>query len=163
MEATGETVNLGMLDGPEVVFLAQVESHATIRTFFQPGRRRPAYALGIGRALLAFTSPIDVATLLGGQPLRALTQATITEIGRLQRELHKSRLRGWAINHEEFAQGIRCIGAPIVDEHGVAVAGISISSPTVRVGRGDIKRIAAQVVAAAGEIAGTLSGSKPEL
>ena len=50
---TGETANLGLTDGDEVVFVAQVESHAPIRAFFRPGTLGAMHCSGIGKALMA--------------------------------------------------------------------------------------------------------------
>ena len=52
MSDTGETANLAIADGGQVVFLSQVETHEPIRAFFRPGTRGPIHASGIGKALL---------------------------------------------------------------------------------------------------------------
>ncbi len=62
-ETVGETANLAVPDGPDVIFVAQVESHHPIRAFFRPGTRTPMYASGIGKALLA-TMPRKAAEAL---------------------------------------------------------------------------------------------------
>ncbi|PJN94186.1 IclR family transcriptional regulator, partial [Amaricoccus sp. HAR-UPW-R2A-40] len=62
--ATGETSNLAIADGAEVVFLSQVETHEPIRAFFRPGTRGPIHASGIGKALLAHAPPEQIERLL---------------------------------------------------------------------------------------------------
>lgn len=133
MVASGETANLAMADGGQVVFLSQVETHQTIRAFFRPGTRGPMHAAGIGKALLAHYPPEEVARLLREQGLAAFTPRTITDPAALDADLAAIRARGWAMDDEERTLGMRCVAAPIFNEFREAVAGISISGPTVRV------------------------------
>ena len=57
MAETGETANLAIADGGQVIFISQVETHEPIRAFFRPGTRGPIHASGIGKALLAYQPP----------------------------------------------------------------------------------------------------------
>lgn len=133
MTETGETANLAMADGEQVVFLSQVETHQPIRAFFRPGTRGPFHAAGIGKALLAYSPPAEVARILTAQGLPAFTPRTITDPAALDRELATIRAQGWAMDDEERTLGMRCVAAPIFNAFREAVAGISISGPTVRV------------------------------
>jgi IclR family acetate operon transcriptional repressor len=162
MEATGETVNLGVLEGAEVVFLAQVECHAPIRAFFRPGRRGPAHASGIGKALLAEVDPPRTAVLCGPGPYARFTPTTIVEPARLAAALAETRARGWALDDEEHTPGMRCVAAPVRDERGEAIAALSVSGPTVRVGRGAVARLAALTVEAAETITRVIGGRRHE-
>lgn len=158
MEATGETVNLGVLEGREVVFLGQVECHAPIRAFFRPGRRGPAHASGIGKALLA-QAPTCLAP--GGGELERFTETTITSVEALNEELLRTRARGWALDEQEHTLGMRCIAAPVFNEHGEAIAAVSVSGPTVRVDAKAVPRIAALTVDAAAAITIAIGGRAP--
>lgn len=133
MAETRETANLAILDRGEVVFLNQVETHEPIRAFFRPGTRGPAHASGVGKALLAFLGEQQLDDLIARQGLAAFTQNTITDEASLQAELARIRTRGWSVDNEERTEGMRCIAAAIFDAHGDAVAGISISGPSVRI------------------------------
>ena len=73
MAATGETANLAIADGGQVVFISQVETHEPIRAFFRPGTRGPIHASGIGKALLAYQAPQAVARIVAEQGLAAFT------------------------------------------------------------------------------------------
>jgi IclR family acetate operon transcriptional repressor len=158
MEATGETVNLGVLEGSEVVFLAQVECHAPIRAFFRPGRRGPAHASGIGKALLAQLPPARVAALYAGTAPQRFTPTTLTEPAALAAALAETRARGWALDDEEHTPGMRCVAAAVFDEKGEAIAALSVSGPTVRVGRAEAAAMAEQTVAAAATVTRALGG-----
>ena len=83
MAETGETANLAIADGGQVVFISQVETHEPIRAFFRPGTRGPIHASGIGKALLAYHSPEAVERIVREQGLAAFTERTITEPARL--------------------------------------------------------------------------------
>ncbi|PSM16782.1 HTH-type transcriptional regulator BhcR [Nitratireductor sp. StC3] len=133
MAATGETANLAIIDGGEVIFVSQVETHEPIRAFFRPGTRGPVHASGIGKALLAFLPPNRVERIIRDNGLTAFTDQTVADPARLGREIAAIRARGWAVDDEERTAGMRCIAAPVFNAYGEAVAGISISGPSVRV------------------------------
>ncbi len=132
MEATGETANLGVANGHSVLFVSQVETHASIRAFFPPGTQSPLHASGIGKALLAqFAEPQLNAVVSSG--LERFTPRTLTNGSALLSDLAAIRRRGYSIDDEEKAEGMRCVAAPVFDATGTAVAGLSISGPTARV------------------------------
>ena len=161
MAATGETANLAIADGGQVVFISQVETHEPIRAFFRPGTRGPIHASGIGKALLAYHAPQAVARIVREQGLAAFTPHTITEPERLAAELATIRARGWAVDEEERTEGMRCIAAPIFNEFREAVAGVSVSGPTVRMERSGGDEIGARVRAAADRITRAIGGTTP--
>ena len=132
MTLTGETANLAIADDGQVVFLSQVETHEPIRAFFRPGTRGPIHASGIGKALLGWYPAAAVARIVAEQGLAAFTPRTITSPERLGAEIAAIRARGWAIDDEERTEGMRCIAAPIFNEFREAVAGVSVSGPSVR-------------------------------
>lgn len=132
MIETGETANLAIIDHGEVIFVSQVETHEPIRAFFRPGTRGPIHASGIGKAILAYQSPEQFRLVSGDGRFEAYTGNTITAEAALVRELNKIRKRGWAVDDEERTPGMRCIAAPVFNQFGEAVAGISISGPSVR-------------------------------
>ena len=90
---------------------------------------------GIGKALLAYHPPEAVERIVREQGLAAFTPRTITDRERLLAELAAIRARGWAMDDEERTEGMRCIAAPIFNEFREAIAGVSISGPTVRMAR----------------------------
>lgn len=132
MEATGETVNLAILDRFEVVFVSQVECHEPIRAFFAIGQRRTIHASGIGKALLAHMPADRLDTWLAKADLPGFTPATITDADALRAELTITKARGWALDDEEANPGMRCIAAPVFNVYGEATAGISLSGPSTR-------------------------------
>ncbi len=161
MAETGETANLAIADGPQVVFLSQVETHEPIRAFFRPGARGPIHASGIGKALLAFAPPERLDRLVRDMRLTAFTPRTLIGWDALHAELARIRARGWAMDDEEHTTGMRCIAAPVFNEHREAIAGVSVSGPTGRVTRDRGPGYGALVRATADRITRAIGGEPP--
>lgn len=127
--ATDATTNMSLLDGTDVVYVARVLSDHLITLRLYVGSRLPAYASSMGRAMLAFLPEAEAQNILAKSDLQPLTPHTITDRDRLMAELRRIRSRGYAINEQEVALGVRGIAAPILDERGRPVAAINISTP----------------------------------
>ncbi len=149
MDATGETANLGIERGDTVLFVSQVETHASIRAFFPPGTQSPLHASGIGKALLASFDEDRLAAYLARGPRDRFTPATLTAADALRADLVEIRHRGYAVDAEERTEGMRCIAAAIVNAYGEPVAGLSVSGPAARLPEDVTTRVGAQVRAAA--------------
>ncbi len=162
MEATGETVNLGIEDNGEVVFISQVESHDTLRAFFRAGSRGAMHASGVGKALLAEFPEHRARQICALRRLERFTDHTITDLARFLRELAEGRRRGWALDDEERSLGMRCVAAPIFNEHAEAIAGVSISGPSVRVTPRKLEDYGPIVRRAADEITLSIGGRLPQ-
>ena len=158
MEQTGETANLGIEQGGQVLFVSQVETQASIRAFFPPGTLSPMHSSGIGKALMAQMDPTRLKKTLETTALERFTEFTLTYPKALLGDLADTRARGYAIDAEERNIGMRCIAAAVFDIHGEAVAGLSVSGPTSRVGTADIERFSAAVVEAARELSAAIGG-----
>lgn len=129
---TGETTNLVVLEGRDVVYIESVSGTRSVRLHTEVGRSIPAHTSGAGKALLAWREPDDVAALLEGAPLAPSTPHTITTLPALQDDLAKIRRRGYATDNEEHELGVACVATPILDRAGFPLAAISVSGPTPR-------------------------------
>lgn len=161
MRATGETANLGVEWRDEVLFLSQVETHEAIRAFFPPGTKGPMHVSGIGKALLAWYPEDRVQGIIARQGLQKFTSLSITSETALLRDLARTRDRGYSIDDQERAEGMRCIAAPVFNAYGEPVAGISVSGPAFRVSLSDAARIGAEVRATADQVTAATGGSPP--
>lgn len=161
-EDTGETSNIAVRDGSEVVHISQVETQAPIRAFIPAGSRGPLYASGIGKTLLANLAPEDVLELVDTTAMHAFTPKTICHRDTLLATLAVIRERGWAIDDEERHAGMRCIAAPIFNEFGEAIAGLSVSGPARRLGDATLDGIATRVRSAADWVTSRAGGVKPQ-
>jgi IclR family acetate operon transcriptional repressor len=155
MERSGETVNLAVEDRGEAIYIAQIECRKTMRAIAKPGGRAPLHASGVGKALLASMPDDEVDRIIALNGLPASTEKTISDPRQLRAELRLIRRRGFAVDDEENAVGLRCIAATVLDENGWGAAALSLSGPTARIGDalieplGEAARIAAKQITAA--------------
>lgn len=145
-EATGETCNMALLDGDEVVYVAQAPSKHSMRMFSEVGRRVHAHSTGVGKALLAQLSDDEVRAIAARTGLPRHTPNTITDPAALLQQLHQVRLTGYAIDDEEQEVGVRCIAVAI--PIGSATVAVSVSGPRARINSEAIRRIIPLIKAA---------------
>lgn len=120
-DATRATVQLGVRDGTDVLYLAGRGGTDSVPVRNSAGTRLPLYATGVGKVLLAH-APADVASGVLGR-LRRITPYTVTQPGRLARQLQQVRVNGYATTAEEMSLGACSIAVPVVDAaHGVRAA-----------------------------------------
>lgn len=125
-----ETCHLGSLKNGDVYYLKKVESPLYSHTVTVEGRSLPAYATGVGKALLAdYQLPQLKALYYDG--LYPLTEHTITDFRLLADQLAEIRASGFAYECEESTRGIRCIGVPL-RKSGKVVAALSVAFPLER-------------------------------
>jgi DNA-binding IclR family transcriptional regulator len=149
---TGESVNLGIRDGDEVLVLLWVTSPQPLR-FEQPaGSRIPVHTSAMGKALLAWSTDPDheVDRLT---ELERWTRRTLTSQRALRSELQVTHRRGYALNDEERNLGVRAVAAPILDRQGHAFAAIAVQGPTVRLTDAVVPKLVTKVQAAASRAA----------
>jgi len=115
-----------------VVSIADSESYKTLRTPSTVGRRNPVHCSSQGKVLIAEMNPGQLRQFVRSNPLQKLTRRTIVTLAGLQRELANVRQQGYAIDDQEFEEGLKCVGAPIRDRAGDVVAAISIAGPAMR-------------------------------
>jgi DNA-binding IclR family transcriptional regulator len=126
-EKTGETVNMALRDGADVVYVSRLLSKNLLALRLFVGSRLPAYASSLGRAMLAFLPDDELAQVLDQRDLEAITKHTITDRRRLLAELRRIRARGYALNDQELVVGIRGIAAPVFGVSGQPIAAINLS------------------------------------
>jgi len=161
VEQCGETVNLGVIDQGEVVFISQVESREVMRMIVRLGSRSPIHASGVGKALLASMPEQQVTRILQQRGLARYTDHTIDSPAPLHAELEQVRQQGYALDDEEHAVGLRCVAAPIFDENGQALAAISLSGPKARIVDTRLSELGNAIRQTALEITQVLGGRMP--
>lgn len=155
---TGETVALGIEGDGQVLHLVQVETQKAIRAFFPEGSRAPVHATAIGKALLAWYPEDRVEAILAREGLEKFTSLTITSASTLLRDLSRARDRGYAVDDQEGAEGMRAVAAPIFNAFGEPVAAIGVAGPAFRVSLSDSNRFGALARAAADEVTQAIGG-----
>ncbi|MEW2521886.1 IclR family transcriptional regulator [Actinacidiphila alni] len=159
VEATGETANMALLDGDEVVYVAQVPSRHSMRMFTEVGRRVLPHSTGVGKALLADVPPQDVRALLARTGMPALTERTITEPDAFLAELERIRALGYAVDDNEQEVGVRCLAVTVPDSP--TMAAISISGPAGRVTEAATDKIIPVLHQVARELSAALANTTP--
>ena len=130
VDGCGETCHYGVLSGGDVLYLAKVNSPQAIRMYSMTGRRLPAYATAIGKALLSGHSP-DQLRALYPEGLKALLPNTITDFDILNAQIREIREQGFAYENEESNENIRCIAVPLCSG-GRVTAALSVAVPVFR-------------------------------
>ncbi|MFE7130459.1 IclR family transcriptional regulator [Streptomyces sp. NPDC057638] len=131
VDETGETANMALLDGDEIVYVAQVPSRHSMRMFTEVGRRVLPHSTGVGKALLAGVPADTVRALLSRTGMPAATDRTITTPDGFLTALAEVRARGYAVDDNEQEMGVRCLAVAVPDSP--TAAAISISGPAGRV------------------------------
>lgn len=122
------TANLAILDDTEVVFVARSETPYCAYGYFHIGMRRPIHCTAVGKVLTCKTPEIAQAAFKRGA--QRYTLNTITDETQFLEELEKVRLQGYAVDREEWSNGVNCVAVPLYSASGDVLAGISISGPT---------------------------------
>lgn len=149
---SGETGHLAVLDGGEAVYIEKVEARRALRIPSAIGRGYPAHATSLGKILLAHLDGDAADTLIAERGLDRCAPNTITDPAALRAELDRVRHQGFAVDDEEYEEGLRCIGAPISGHTGQVVAAIGIGGPVTRVTPERVTDLAALVMRAAGSL-----------
>lgn len=163
VKETGETAHLGILRQGEVISLVNVESQRTLSTPSTVGRRTPAHCTSLGKVILAFLPKQEVTEFLRTCCLKPYTRKTITQASRLKAELAAIRKRGYALDQEEFEEGLMCIGAAVWNNSREVIAAISIAGPASRLGGEATAALAKSVVGAAARLSASLGYHKEDI
>jgi len=146
-DACGETTNMAIREGAEIVYVARNVTRQIIGVNVQRGSRAPAYCTSMGKAQLIDLSPKELFDLLGEGPYLKMTPNTIMYLKDMVLELEKIRQQGYAVNDEELAIGLRSVAAPIRGIGWKIVAAINISVTGSRISRNEIEdQLAPKVV-----------------
>ena len=153
---TGESVNLGVRDGGDVLVLISVPSARNLRFDQGAGTRVPVYVSAMGKVLLAFDRDPDQA-FRSLPKLTKLTGSTITSRSVLSRVLQETRDRGWAINDEEREPAVRTIAVPVQAPSGWVAAAVAVQGPSSRMTDDQIRELLPRLQATANDVSTRLS------
>jgi DNA-binding IclR family transcriptional regulator len=129
----GESVNLGVRQGDEIVYVERTSSgRSTVRVVHLVGARAPLHVTAVGKLYLVEDGVEKIREYAKRTGLPRYTSTSITTLPMLEKELDRVRRHGVAFDNEEIEQGLRCIAAPVRDDTGELVAGLSVSAPAER-------------------------------
>ncbi|MFT4231895.1 MAG: IclR family transcriptional regulator [Leucobacter sp.] len=148
-ERTTETVHLGVLSGAQIVYIDKLDSPNAVRMVSRVGGTNPAYSTAIGKCILAHSTHEElerVAELTGVQ------FGVRLDLPALEHEFEQIRESGYGTDLGANEPGICCVGAPIFDISGEAVAGISVTTPEMRFDATRVEDLGNLIAATAGTI-----------
>lgn len=128
-EKTHEAVNIAVRHDKSVIYIDKIESNSTIKVDLNIGRRVPLYCTGLGKIFLAFLPEDAVKALLSPEPFKQFTPQTLTDLKSIRSELILIRSQGYALDNEEYVEGLLCIAAPVFGYKGDLIASISVALP----------------------------------
>lgn len=152
-----EVVNVSILDKDvkkgykSVIILKESANNKVLSVNPNVGSSSDVHSSSVGKCLLAFSDDVDIEKF-SDIPLKKYTENTIDSLETLKEDLKNIRQQGYSVDNEEQEIGLFCIGAPILDKNGNAIASISISGPTARIKNKDIDRKISRLVEIAKEI-----------
>ena len=158
MEKTQETVNLALRDDLEAIYISQVECRQIMRSLSTIGARTPLHASGVGKALLTGLPPRRCHRVLQRLDYTPITESTLTRLEDLEANIAQSRIRGYAVDDEEHAIGLRCAATPIYNEHGEVIAALSVSGPKARINDQRLSELGELVSSSANQITLEMGG-----
>ncbi|MFZ1181491.1 MAG: IclR family transcriptional regulator [Herbaspirillum sp.] len=130
---THQTVNLSVRHSDEIVYIDRAFSECSgMQVVRAIGGRAPLHLTSTGKLFLSIDDPKAVCAYATRTGLAGHNKNSITDLGRLERELSMVRVLGYACDNEELELGVRCMAAGIRDDSGQLVAGLSISAPADR-------------------------------
>ncbi len=138
VDELGESANLAMLDGDEIVYVAQAQSRRSMRMFTEVGRRVLPHCTAVGKAIMARMPQDQVLDLLRRTGMPVHTEHTITDPESFATALLWVDEHGYAIDDEEQEHGVRCVAGAVHDAP--TKLGLSVSGPATRMTPAVIER-----------------------
>ena len=156
--ATRETTGLGVLDGDQLLTVAQADGPNLVAMGDWTGRCVPVHSVAGGKVLLASLPEREVLRLVR-RGLDRFTDKTIVNLEPLLEELARVRLRGFATAFGEFDAGLNAVAAPVHDARGQVIAAVDVWGPAFRVTPRRVPELVQQVRETAGAVSVRLGGT----
>jgi len=138
VDELGESANLAMLDGDQIVYVAQVPSRHSMRMFTEVGRRVMPHCTAVGKAVMAEMDPDLVRDLLNRTGMPGHTPNTITNPDDFAAALRQTAEQGYALDEGEQEIGVRCVAVAVPDAP--SRLALSVSGPATRMTEALIER-----------------------
>ncbi len=157
VEKIGETCNVAMLDGRQMMYLDRVETSWPLRLHLAPGSRVPLHCTSGGKLFLSQMPRARWEKLIGPGPYERYTKHTVVNADELERELSRICDQGWSADREELLAGIVCLAVPVTDRAGSVIASLALQAPLARMTHAQSLEHLGALRAAAAALATTFS------
>lgn len=151
-EQIGETCNISIPDGNEMIYFERVETHSPVRVQLNVGSRVPAYCTSAGKMYLSSLPAAKRQRILDNTALQKNTDNTIVQVKKLLHELELTAERGYALDNEEYIEGMVALAVPVTDSHNRLYATLSCHAPCMRVSIVGIVEYLPKLVASAEQL-----------
>jgi len=156
-EQIGETCNVAVPDGAEMIYFDRAETHWPVRVQLQIGSRVPAFATAGGKMYLSSLPRAKRESLIGHVKLISHTANTILDEQVLLAELDATAERGYALDNEEYIDGMVALAVPITDEDNRLYATLSFHAPCMRVSFASVTEFLPQIRLASNKLSSLLN------
>lgn len=129
---SGDSASLGVLEDKDVLYVASFSARRYVRLTAGVGSKFPAYAVSIGRVLLAALSEEQLDQYFASVELAPLTPMTVTDPKVLRRRIQKARRDGYVVLRDELEEGLAAVAVPVRLRSGRIVAALNSNSLTKR-------------------------------
>jgi len=160
VDSLGESANLAMLDGDQIVYVGQVQSRQSMRMFTEVGRRVSPHCTAVGKALLAMIDPADVRALLRRTGMHAHTEHSITDPQAFAAQLEQVLEHGYATDDGEHELGVRCVAVAV--PRAPSRIALSVSGPATRMTDDLVSRAVPALTDAARRLSDDLASGQPQ-
>lgn len=155
-----ETMQMAVLDGEDIVYIAKQDSNHPVRLVSEVGRRLPSHATALGKCLLAAFNDQEIRERYGATSLRIFTTETISNLNALLTSISIVRETGYAEDWQEISEGLCCVAAPVRDGFENTVAAVSFAVPLHRATPDHWRKLREKILDAAADISEQLGYSK---
>jgi DNA-binding IclR family transcriptional regulator len=157
-DATGETVQLSVLDDPWMLVLLKEEGVKPLRIISQIGSRVPVNWAAAGRLLVSDFDDRRLRQFLGDTMRQSPSGRANMDVESVVAEVHRARLRGYATELNEANEHAGCVAAPVIDGSGHCIAAISVVAPEQRLSKHNLETLIVAVRAAAARLSHRMGG-----
>jgi len=155
VDEIGETCNLAMLHGDEIIYIDRVETDWSLKAELKPGSRVPLHCTSSGKLFLSQMPRARRRKLLDAMSLKRYTANTITDVAILETQLAEIARTRVGLNDEELQAGVIGIAVPVTDATGHMIATIALQAPVARLTLAQAMEFVPSLQAAARAVAPT--------
>lgn len=158
---TRMTARLAMNEAGYPIFLERIDGEGSVRFHAPLGQREEPHATAAGKAILACLDEVDVRLLIGRAGMARYTPKTLTDIESLIDDLDRVRVEGYALDDEEGAEGVFCVGSAFFDHQGVCGGALSVTGLKAEVPLREVRQLGITVREHADRLSSMLGGVRP--
>jgi IclR family transcriptional regulator, KDG regulon repressor len=157
-QKVNENVNLTILRNGKVTFIDKIQKVGGLSLDTYLGFSTDPHAAGSGKVLLSELGRSEIETIYRTKSLKAYGKNTITRMAQLLEELENVRKQGYAIDNEEYYEGVRCVAAPVRASSRI-VAAVSVTGSIFTM---TMERIHREIIRLVKDTAGRISSELPK-